>query len=215
MSNAHPAGWYPDGHGAQRWWDGTQWTQSTQSPYQVGGQAPYQAGGALSAPSGTDPSTVQIWAIVALFALQMIAGLVYLGTFDWNGYMAATMATTYSSSYDSALIASVFTPAYAAVILSGLLAYWLTVLLAYFDTKVLRDRGVERPFHWAFSFIPSYGSMVYVIGRSVVAKRRTGSGSAPMWAYIAIFVVGFVLSIVATFASMSSIMNEIGNYSTY
>lgn len=22
-----PAGWYPDGQGSQRWWDGTQWTE--------------------------------------------------------------------------------------------------------------------------------------------------------------------------------------------
>ncbi|MDO9494166.1 MAG: DUF2510 domain-containing protein [Nocardioides sp.] len=25
-----PAGWYPDGQGGQRWWDGTQWTEHTQ-----------------------------------------------------------------------------------------------------------------------------------------------------------------------------------------
>lgn len=27
-----PAGWYDDGHGFLRWWDGTQWTEHTQSP---------------------------------------------------------------------------------------------------------------------------------------------------------------------------------------
>ena len=27
-----PAGWYPDGQGGQRWWDGTQWTEHTQPP---------------------------------------------------------------------------------------------------------------------------------------------------------------------------------------
>ena len=26
-----PPGWYDDGHGAQRWWDGTQWTEHTQA----------------------------------------------------------------------------------------------------------------------------------------------------------------------------------------
>ncbi|GAA1516148.1 DUF2510 domain-containing protein [Nocardioides humi] len=29
---ATPAGWYPDGQGGQRWWDGTQWTEHTQPP---------------------------------------------------------------------------------------------------------------------------------------------------------------------------------------
>lgn len=27
-----PAGWYPDGQGGQRWWDGTGWTEHTQPP---------------------------------------------------------------------------------------------------------------------------------------------------------------------------------------
>ncbi|MFE1644181.1 DUF2510 domain-containing protein [Microbacterium sp. P01] len=27
-----PAGWYDDGHGAQRWWDGAQWTEHVQTP---------------------------------------------------------------------------------------------------------------------------------------------------------------------------------------
>ncbi|MDN5743893.1 MAG: DUF2510 domain-containing protein [Nocardioidaceae bacterium] len=29
-----PPGWYPDGQGGQRWWDGTQWTEHTQPPPQ-------------------------------------------------------------------------------------------------------------------------------------------------------------------------------------
>ncbi len=29
MSTSTPAGWYDDGHGALRWWDGTQWTEHT------------------------------------------------------------------------------------------------------------------------------------------------------------------------------------------
>ncbi|MCL2542516.1 MAG: DUF2510 domain-containing protein [Nocardioidaceae bacterium] len=45
-----PAGWYPDGQGGQRWWDGSQWTEHTQPG---GGQpaAPEQPA-APSAPSG-------------------------------------------------------------------------------------------------------------------------------------------------------------------
>ncbi|HWJ66122.1 MAG TPA: DUF2510 domain-containing protein [Nocardioides sp.] len=40
-----PPGWYPDGQGGQRWWDGTQWTEHTQPG--DGGQ-----GGAPAAPAG-------------------------------------------------------------------------------------------------------------------------------------------------------------------
>lgn len=34
-----PAGWYPDGQGSQRWWNGTQWTEHTQpDPAALAGQ---------------------------------------------------------------------------------------------------------------------------------------------------------------------------------
>jgi hypothetical protein len=33
-----PPGWYPDGQGGQRWWDGSKWTEHTQPP--AGGGAP-------------------------------------------------------------------------------------------------------------------------------------------------------------------------------
>jgi hypothetical protein len=39
-----PAGWYPDGQGGQRWWDGTRWTEHTQ-PAQ--GPAPAAPTGAV------------------------------------------------------------------------------------------------------------------------------------------------------------------------
>jgi len=32
---ANPAGWYPDGSGSQRWWDGTQWTENVQAEPQA------------------------------------------------------------------------------------------------------------------------------------------------------------------------------------
>lgn len=31
-STLAPAGWYDDGHGAMRWWDGYQWTAATMDP---------------------------------------------------------------------------------------------------------------------------------------------------------------------------------------
>ncbi|HYG94832.1 MAG TPA: DUF2510 domain-containing protein [Nocardioides sp.] len=42
-----PAGWYPDGQGGQRWWDGTQWTEHTQPP---AGQAAAPAAPEAGAP---------------------------------------------------------------------------------------------------------------------------------------------------------------------
>lgn len=39
-----PAGWYPDGQGAQRWWDGQRWTEHTQAAGAAGQQGYGQQG---------------------------------------------------------------------------------------------------------------------------------------------------------------------------
>jgi hypothetical protein len=54
-----PPGWYPDGQGGQRWWDGRQWTEHTQ-PGDAGGQRPTpetpQAPPAADAPTQVAPN---------------------------------------------------------------------------------------------------------------------------------------------------------------
>ncbi len=35
-----PPGWYDDGRGGQRWWDGSQWAPEGQGPPQAGQQPP-------------------------------------------------------------------------------------------------------------------------------------------------------------------------------
>ena len=202
MTDVTPAGWYPDSTspGQQRWWDGTQWTEHVQVPYVVGA-----AGVALKAPEGTSPHTVQIWLIVGLFLLQGIASLVWLASFDWSGYTSSSLDSSLGGSYTNPY-AMMFTPGYLATMALSFVVYAATVALAFFDTKALEARGVVRPFHWAFSFIPSYGSTVYVIGRSIVARRRTGSGMSPMWVFIIVFVVTLIATLIATFTGMASMM---------
>ena len=43
MSSSTPPGWYDDGHGALRWWDGAQWTEHTHVPAEAAPQAPAEA----------------------------------------------------------------------------------------------------------------------------------------------------------------------------
>ena len=52
MGSGTPAGWYPDGQGGERWWDGAGWTDHTRgggggaaAPQQGGYGAPQQQGG--------------------------------------------------------------------------------------------------------------------------------------------------------------------------
>ncbi|MFS0714234.1 DUF2510 domain-containing protein [Microbacterium sp. 2P01SA-2] len=35
MSGSTPPGWYDDGHGSLRWWDGSQWTEHTHAPVEA------------------------------------------------------------------------------------------------------------------------------------------------------------------------------------
>ena len=211
MTEVTPAGWYPDSTspGQQRWWDGTQWTEHVQAPYVAGA-----ARVAMKAPEGTSPHTAQIWLIVGLFLLQGIASLVWLVSFDWSGYMSSALDSSLGGSPTNPY-AMMFTPGYLATMALSFVAYAATAALAFFDTKALEARGVVRPFHWAFSFIPGYGSLVYVIGRSIVARRRTGSGMSPLWVYIIVFVVTLIATLIAAFAGMASMMNNFPSPTDY
>jgi Protein of unknown function (DUF2510) len=196
-SQATPPGWYTDPQGGpvSRWWDGSQWTEHVQNAY--------VPPALLKAPEGTAPYTPFIW----ILALSPLVSLVTYFTFDWAGYLRryfeSTLNTVTSNSYTgmSSIYQSLFTPAYFILLISGWVLYGLSVLFAYFDFRSLRNRGVPKPFHFAFTFL---GSIVYVIGRSVVARRRIGRGIAPMWVYIgltvAVFIISFVIVLNATFA---------------
>ncbi|HRN28587.1 MAG TPA: DUF2510 domain-containing protein [Terrimesophilobacter sp.] len=195
MSNPQP-GWYPDHQrvGALRWWDGTQWTEHrhatpsfgyatpatttaapTASPYTA---SPYSTTnfGELKAPTGTDGNTPWIWLIVILPLLPILALL----TIDWANLIDVNDRTGLS------VFRLFFAPGYLFAVLGGWVGYGLCVLFAYRDSKELADRGLPKPFHWAWAFL---SSLVYVIGRSVVVRRRTGSGSAPLWAAIVSIVL--------------------------
>ena len=193
-ASARPAGWYPDAtdYGQQRWWDGNQWTTQVTSPYQSGLGAR-----GLQAPSGTSPYNTQIWAIVGIYAVLALAEV---------GYLFAVLSEPLGvSSYTStstflALGISVF----------ALIGWGATVLLAAADGRELRSRGVPNPFHWAFTFIPSYGPTIYIIGRSIVARRRTGSGLAPIWIHFGFAAGCTVLGIAVVFSTFSLMSSTYG-----
>ena len=49
-----PAGWYDDGSGRQRWWDGTQWTDQFAPEAPTTGAAPYASSTATGSPAAAD-----------------------------------------------------------------------------------------------------------------------------------------------------------------
>lgn len=163
------------------------------------GAAPAYAAYPGAAPAAAAPvrreiptDTVWIWLIVAL----PLVGVLSLFLFDWRGYVDASI---YSSLYPEAtpmVLSSTLGVTVGASAISLLIA-GLSVLFAFLDWRALRARGVERPFHWAWSlFVFVITSGIYVIGRGVILRRQTGKGLGPVWAWIAVTVVSIVIVIV-------------------
>jgi len=198
-----PAGWYPDPQNPAtvRYWDGSTWTEHRHQP---GQPAPK-----LRAPEGTEPNTVWIWILVLLPLIALIP----LPFIPWQSYIESTMQnpTSMTGALDSQF--AIFTsPAYLASIGLSFVVYVGTVVLALLDHRELTARGMPKPFHWALSFIPSYGYHVYIIGRSVVVKSRTDRGLGPLWLAIGVFVFSIVVSFVLV-AQMMSVMTDV--FGTY
>ncbi|MBX3092641.1 MAG: DUF2510 domain-containing protein [Cryobacterium sp.] len=219
-----PAGWYPDPENTTqlRWWDGAQWTENRSAspvanaatPYSASPEysaAPAYSAGApsLKAPDGTRWNTVWIWIILVLPYISSLG----IFTIDWSSLFDFRQLSQGASEGASArAMFSVFaSPGYLFTLVGGWVAYGLGAWFSYLDYRKLARRGVPKPFHWAWAFIPSYP--VYVIGRSVVVRRRTGSGIAPMWIAIALLVLSFIISIVWILSLMGSVLTQMPQYS--
>ena len=192
-----PAGWYPDPSNAQRsrWWDGAQWTENYSDPY-----APAVA---LKAPDGTVTNTVWIWLIIVLPLLPLLGLL----TIDWGSlFNFASYSSGDPSDVMIAQLALFLSPGYLGALFGGWIVYGLNGFFAFRDWKQLQSAGVPKPFHFAWVFL---SSLVYVIGRAVVVKRRTDHGSAILWAAIGSIVLMFVITFVMIGMMFASIFSQI------
>lgn len=184
-------GWYLDpGSGRRRWWNGIAWAREVDS-----GEAGY-ATRSTHVPSSASVNPWPIWVLVLL----PVAAVLPLLTVDFAAYFRDVLVAGRSQSAVSV------PPGYLAAQLLDLLAYPLTVLLAYLDTRALKRIGVIRPFHWAWAFL----GIVYIIGRAVVLKRRVGRGTSPLWLYLLVSVgvgvfVGFTMGNAAVQAVLENL----------
>jgi hypothetical protein len=81
---------------------------------------------------------------------------------------------------------------YFVVVGIGWLLTAVGIVFAWLDYRELRRRGVERPFHWAWSFL----GIVYTIGRSIVVRGvAAGRGLAPLWVAIGIYIASFAIAV--------------------
>ena len=94
--------------------------------------------------------------------------------------------------------------------IGGWLAYALSVVLAFLDFMMLRDRRVPAPCHWAWSFLSPY---VSVIGRGVVTNRRIGKGVVVVWVAVASIVLGIIAAIVLMALIFNAVCSQIPEFS--
>ena len=194
---ASAAGWYPDpyGSGALRWWDGVRWSDQLASP-----PSPYAPQRRRPLAPGTPLYTVWIWLVAAL---PLANGLLLFLLRPQPMFRTAPGGSDVVLADPFALIGG---PLYFVVVgLSWLIAAAL-VVFSWLDYRELVRRGMERPFHWAWSFL----GIVYPIGRSVVVRAVAGGrGLAPLWVAIAAYVVSFILSIVWSIVLVSEILGNL------
>jgi hypothetical protein len=178
-------GWYPDPSGLprQRWWDGTQWTDHLYDP--AAGAYGALPGPALGA--GTPVYNALIWTIVLLPLVSLT--------------VSASMDVTRPAS-GSPLLDPLFLMSQAL----GWGVYLATALFAFYDRRALLADGFTRPFHWAWAFL---SGGVYVIGRSVIVRRRAGRGLAPVWAWLAVTLLAVIVGVSKVMAVLPSVMSNV------
>jgi uncharacterized membrane protein YhaH (DUF805 family) len=143
-----------------------------------------------------DPSTPYMWAI----AVTPLLSLLTLAFVDISSYLDESLRLAEAGSTAA--------PSSPGMLLAQLVSwglYALTVVLAFFDWRALKRRGVDRPFAWPWAFL----SVVYVIGRAVVVKRRTGRGVAPMVVYLVLTVVSIAVSVAVVGVALAEFLPQV------
>jgi hypothetical protein len=229
----------PAGSPRTRWWDGARWTESFSAPATTppaetpstpwsvestavasaapSSSAPYAGFAAttpyasaapysgapesLAAPAGTRPYTPWIWALALLPLVNTVSTMLRWSSID----------STIDAATESALSPGAAPPAALdlASYAISFLVFAAAMLFVVFDWRALDKAGVPRPFHWAWGFFMIIGAPVYMIGRSIVVRRRTGSGLAPMFVNLALIALNFALAMVIAVMTFSRVMDTV------
>jgi hypothetical protein len=158
-------------------------------------------------------NTVWIWLVVLLPLLALTT----LFLFDWRTYLEESFYASLSPQHAPYAASASLAVSAGASLFSFLIAA-LTVLFSFLDWRQLRARGIQKPFHWAWSFfvlVVSSGA-VYIIGRGVILRRQTGKGLGPVWGWIAVTlvtIIAVVIWAVLLFSSLAPLIEQL-SYST-
>lgn len=196
-------GWYPDpsGEHGQRWWDGRVWTEHV-TPTASGSAASGSAGAASgdSAPRyyaiperraiAADAPVYGIWIWLVTFLPLVPVGMLFL--------LQPTVVVRVQAPGTNLAVLDPIALLGGPMFFVDLAVSWILwaaiIVFSWLDHRDLLRIGVERPFHWAWSFV---GSIVYVIGRSIIVRKvAAGRGFAPVWWSIAVFALSIVLPLI-------------------
>ncbi|MFC8038952.1 DUF2510 domain-containing protein [Paenarthrobacter sp. NPDC057355] len=190
-------GWYADASDPRyyRWWDGTAWTEHVGPPASpLLNQRP-----ALS--PGTPVYNAFAWGIAGLPLLPAVSALA------WNPQIRFLTSRTGDPVPDPS---SVLDSGYFLIMGSLAFVYVASIVLAFFDHRGLKSKGVVRPFHWAWAFM-YMGSVVYMIGRTVVVNKvAPGRGWWPMAVLTAGWLLYMVVAGLKSMEFMRSIFSGMG-----
>ncbi len=192
-----PPGWLPDPTGAARlrWWNGHDWTDHYAPLPQAGPGVPLP-GERPRLPETTPVYNVYIWLVIAVPFLSIpLLFLFSPSVFEFNPL---------GTSADLARATTAILVVSLAVGALSWVLWAVTVLFSWLDYRELKRSGVERPFHWAWSFL---SALVYVIGRTVIVhKVARPRGLTPIWWLIGVTVVSLIIAIVWSISLTSSIL---------
>ncbi|OUE20328.1 hypothetical protein BFL36_11740 [Clavibacter michiganensis] len=174
----------------------------SQQPY---AQQPYSPAGYRAptpppkVPASTSPWTWAIWVLAALPVISIVISL----SVDYRSVMdPSPRGLSPEAAVTSALVNFV-----------QFLLWGATVVLAFLDWRDLTRRGIVKPFHWAWAFIPVSGG-VYLIGRSIIARRRIegapASALTPIWVWVGLNALGAVIAIAKGVEVFLDVMQRYG-----
>jgi hypothetical protein len=198
------AGWYPDPHGsgALRWWDGSSWGDqlAPAAPSLYAAPSPYGPPPRRPLSLGTPVYTVWIWLVAVA---PVVSGLLLFLLHPQAMFRMAPDGSSVMLMDPFALLGG---PLYFVVMGASWLISAATIVFSWLDYRELVRRGMERPFHWAWSFL----GIVYPIGRSVIVRKvADGRGLVPLWVAIAASVVTMVLATVWSIMLVSEILGTV------
>lgn len=158
---------------------------------------PQAAPPVAAGPSAPGANTHTLWIYLCIAAATL--PILSLFLIDWSDYLRAIVAVEYRGSGADPQAVAAMVDWFGRTMLVSVLSYVAiaaSIVFAWLDWRELKKRGVARPFHWGFAFFALIISIgVYIIGRTVVLRRETGSGLTALWVWLGSIALTVIVSL--------------------